>query len=131
MAFPKIIFPGIFKNKNTVKIARSDRERRNSLRVDMIAPLVLRRPAGKQHDIMRDISEVGLRLESEADLGINGVYDFEISLPEGPKIKLGGEVKWKKDRGGTIFYGIKFNNVGFLSGVRLKSYLRKHEKSAI
>ena len=104
-------------------------ERREQVRLGCICSAIIRSLNQSYTGVIKNISIGGLGLESVDQLPQKTECTFEFVLPNGPFLKITGEVCWKFPKGETYLYGIRFNNPGLYNFFRLKFYIKKLLKS--
>ena len=73
--------------------------------------------------IIKNVSVVGIALETESELNSDTEYIFEFYLPDKNTIKSKGKPVWELRSKNSNFYGIEFTSTGFFSKLKLKRFI--------
>ncbi|MFA5857667.1 MAG: cyclodeaminase/cyclohydrolase family protein [Elusimicrobiota bacterium] len=100
-------------------------------RCDLSSPLIVKRTRDKTdiaYGVINNLSAGGLSIQTDRFLVVKNEYFFEFSLPNNKHFSILGKVMWQqKDLVfGTIFHGIKFENIGFVNRWRINAFVKKH-----
>jgi hypothetical protein len=99
-------------------------ERRNSTRLRLSRPVIINSHTDTQNEVISNLSPDGLRVKSSKELVLKKHYGFEFALPNGPRVELEGEIRWRKAKGRSVYYGVKFDQDIF-SSLKMKHYVGK------
>jgi hypothetical protein len=100
-------------------------ERRKAPRIEVICPIAVYQGTSRVTGTIRNISPGGLGFDSPEVLEANTSYPMEFSLPQGPHLKLRGQVLWRFQQKQSYCYGVTFSLPGFITRWRLNRYLAK------
>ncbi|MEW6040064.1 MAG: PilZ domain-containing protein [Elusimicrobiota bacterium] len=99
-------------------------EKRRYPRVSLTGSVEVSKNEHKFFGLLKNVSLGGIAIELTEKLLEGETYIFIFVLPTAKKIRATGSVRWFVPKNGIKLYGIEFNKIGFLSRIRLSSFIR-------
>ncbi|MFH1368624.1 MAG: PilZ domain-containing protein [Elusimicrobiota bacterium] len=94
-------------------------------RHEMICSVIISDGVRESFGIIKNVSQNGLKLESANRFLINNTYTMNFVLPHGQELTVRGRFIWVNKGDTSYTYGAKIHDIGFLTRMRLKGYLKR------